>query len=58
MYRFRKYQGYFYYDGYSSDRDTIKTVSIDLLSLQDLLSNKALTLNGRGKWRDYVDLYF
>ncbi len=48
----------FYYDGYSSDRDTIKTGSIDLLSLQDLASNKALTLNGRGKWRDYVDLYF
>lgn len=48
----------FYYDGYSSNRDTIKTGGIDLLSLQDLASNKALTLGGRGKWRDYVDIYF
>lgn len=48
----------FYYDGYSSNRDTIKTDGIDLLSLQDLASNKALTLGGRGKWRDYVDIYF
>lgn len=48
----------FYYDGYGPSLDTIGTVGIDLLDLSDLASNKALTLGGRGKWRDYVDLYF
>ncbi len=48
----------FYYDGYRPSLDTIKTGSIDLLDLRDLASNKALTLGGRGKWRDYVDIYF
>lgn len=48
----------FYYEGFGPSLDTIKTVGIDLLDLRDLASNKALTLGGRGKWRDYVDIYF
>ena len=48
----------FYYDRHGPSLDTIKTVGIDLLDLRDLASNKALTLGGRGKWRDYVDIYF
>lgn len=48
----------FYYEGYGPSVDTIKTGSIDLLDLRDLASNKALTIGSRGKWRDYVDLYF
>ena len=48
----------FYYEGFGPSLDTIKTKGIDLLDLRDLASNKALTLGGRGKWRDYVDLYF
>ena len=48
----------FYYDGYGPSLDTIKTDGIDLLDLGDLASNKALTLGGRGQWRDYVDIYF
>lgn len=48
----------FYYEGFGPSLDTIKTKGIDLLDLRDLASNKAVTLGGRGKWRDYVDLYF
>ncbi len=48
----------FYYEGFGPSLDTIKTNGIDLLDLRDLASNKAVTLGGRGKWRDYVDLYF
>ncbi len=37
---------------------TIKTSSIDLFDIRDIATNKAYTIGRRGKWRDYVDLYF
>lgn len=36
----------------------VKTDSLSLFDLRDLASNKAFTIGQRGKWRDYVDLYF
>lgn len=36
----------------------VPTGSIKLMNLKDLASNKARTIGFRGKWRDYVDLYF
>ena len=37
---------------------TIKTSTIDLFDIRDIATNKAYTIGRRGKWRDYVDLYF
>lgn len=36
----------------------IKTDSIALFHLDDLVANKAMTIGKRGAWRDYVDLFF
>lgn len=48
----------FYFAGFSPLFPTVKTGSIDLFDLKDLATNKAYTVGQRGKWRDYVDLYF
>jgi len=48
----------FFYDGYKSLFNPIKTGSINLLDLKDIAANKTYTLGKRPKWRDYVDLYF
>ena len=36
----------------------IKTQSIPLLSLKDIVADKAFTIGRRGTWRDYVDIFF
>lgn len=36
----------------------IKTESIPLLSIKDIALDKAHTIGRRGKWRDYVDMFF
>lgn len=36
----------------------IKTESMALFSVNDLLSNKAYAIGRRGMWRDYVDIYW
>lgn len=36
----------------------VKTSFIDLFDPRDIATNKAYTIGRRGKWRDYVDLYF
>lgn len=48
----------FYYSEFPPLFPTIKTKAIDLFDLKDLATNKAFTIGRRGKWRDYVDLYF
>lgn len=48
----------FFYDSAPSLFPVIKTKPIDLMNLRDLASNKAVTIGFRGKWRDYVDVYF
>lgn len=39
-------------------KETVKTESIDLFSVDDLLSNKAYVIGRRGMWRDYADIYW
>jgi len=39
-------------------RPVIKTSSISLFHLDDLVANKAYTIGRRNTWRDYVDLFF
>ena len=48
----------FFYTDYPPLFPLIKTKSIDLFDLKDLSTNKAYTIGRRGRWRDYVDLYF
>ena len=48
----------FFYDDYKSLFNPIKTISINLLDLKDIATDKTYTLGKRPKWRDYVDLYF
>ncbi|TSC85486.1 MAG: hypothetical protein G01um101416_837 [Microgenomates group bacterium Gr01-1014_16] len=48
----------FFYDEVEPLRLEVPTSSISLLDLRDLAGNKAFTIGQRGKWRDYVDLYF
>lgn len=48
----------FYYPGHMPHEPLVNTHSISLLGLGDLASNKAAVIGDRGKWRDYVDLYF
>lgn len=49
----------FYYSGHNMPHEPlVNTHSISLLGLGDLASNKAAVIGDRGKWRDYVDLYF
>lgn len=39
-------------------RKTLKTDSISIFHLDDLVANKAYTIGRRGAWRDYIDLFF
>ncbi len=39
-------------------RPPIKTASIPLFHMDDLVANKAYTIGRRPAWRDYVDLFF
>ena len=48
----------FFHDDYPFIFPTLPTETIDLANLKDLASNKAFVIGRRGKWRDYVDLYF
>lgn len=48
----------FYFAGFPPLFPIVNTGSIDLFNLKDLATNKAYTVGQRGKWRDYVDLYF
>lgn len=48
----------FFYMDYPPLFPLIKTKSVDLFDLKDLSTNKAYTIGRRGRWRDYVDLYF
>lgn len=48
----------FFYDFAAPLFPLIKTETINLLDLRDLGSNKAVTIGFRGKWRDYVDIFF
>lgn len=48
----------FFYDEIKPLCPEVQTSSISLLDLRDLAGNKAFTIGQRGKWRDYVDLYF
>ena len=43
---------------YKPLRKLIKTDSIPLYDLDDLVANKAITISRRGAWRDYVDIFF
>lgn len=36
----------------------IETISLPLLSMKDIAADKAHTIGRRGKWRDYVDIFF
>ncbi len=48
----------FVFHPYHPIRPVIKTLSIPLFHLDDLVANKAYTIGRRGAWRDYVDLFF
>jgi len=48
----------FVYFPFAELKESIKTESIDIYSLDDLLSNKAYAIGRRGMWRDYVDIYW
>ncbi len=48
----------FAYHPYRSLRKVVKTNSMSLFHLDDLVANKAYTIGRRGQWRDYVDLFF
>ncbi len=43
---------------YKPLKKVIKTNSIAVFHLDDLVANKAYTIGRRGAWRDYVDLFF
>lgn len=47
----------FFYDGFSFPGKLVETPGLHLLSVLNIASAKAFTLNYRGKYRDYVDLY-
>lgn len=48
----------FFYDNCPPLFPVISSNSINLMDLRDLASNKAFTIGFRGKWRDYVDVFF
>lgn len=43
---------------YRSLKQSMRTPSLRISHLDDLVSNKAFTLGRRPQWRDYVDLFF
>ncbi len=48
----------FVWDPYPLTKPSIKTSGISLYHLDDLVTNKAITIGRRPAWRDYVDLFF
>lgn len=48
----------FVYFPFAKLEDTVKTDSLDLFSISDLLANKAYAIGRRKTWRDYVDTYW
>lgn len=48
----------FVYHPYKHVRKPIKTSSISVFHLDDLVANKAYTIGRRAAWRDYVDIFF
>ncbi len=48
----------FFYDDCPPKFPPSTTTVINLMDLRDLASNKARVVGQRGKWRDYVDLFF
>lgn len=48
----------FFYDDYKFLFKPIKTDHLDLMDPRDLSTTKAVAIGRRGKWRDYVDIYF
>ena len=48
----------FVYYPYPLLKKPLITHSLPLFHLDDLAANKAYTIGRRGKWRDYVDLFF
>lgn len=48
----------FVWHPYKPLRKPVETDYISLFHLDDLVTNKALTIGRRGAWRDYVDLFF
>ena len=48
----------FVWHPYQPLKKPVKTDSLSLFHLDDLVTNKALTIGRRGAWRDYVDLFF
>lgn len=48
----------FFYDTAKLAFPILEEGTINLIDLQDLASNKAATIGFRGKWRDYVDVFF
>ena len=48
----------FFHDDYGFLFEPISTNYLDLMDLRDLSTTKALAIGRRGKWRDYVDIYF
>lgn len=46
------------YFPFSRLEEVIKTDSLDLLSINDLLANKAYAIGRRKTWRDYADIYW
>ena len=48
----------FFYDVFPLAFSPIQNEVVDLMDLRDLAVNKARTIGFRGKWRDYVDVYF
>jgi len=47
----------FVYFPFGKINETVKTDSLDLFSIEDLLANKAYAIGRRKTWRDYVDIY-
>ena len=48
----------FVWHPYPTLRKPLKTNSIPLYHLDDLVTNKAIPIGRRGAWRDYVDIFF
>ncbi len=48
----------FIWDPHPPTKPSIKTSGIPLYHLDDLATNKAITMGRRPAWRDYVDIFF
>lgn len=43
---------------YKRLEDTVSTDSISLASVEDIAADKAHTIGRRGRWRDYIDIFY